>query len=183
MAKTMKSSILVFLALMAVTPILKTLTGATSSDSIWALSAILFILNMLLADYGDLEPKPHRLTSVLSMNAAISSGVVLASRLQSNLEVFALVLSSVLLFALFPLLHKKIQQRATVLIRTGATTLFAIASILSLGQASKTAAVIAAAVLVFVTFLCPAVLVWAQRYKNEIRGPWDPAVPVVKQWS
>jgi len=108
----MKSSILVFLALMAVTPILKTLSEATSSDSIWALSATLFILNMLLADYGDLEPKPHRLTSVLSMNAAISGSVVLASRLRSNLEVFALVLSSVLLFALFPLLRKKIQVRA-----------------------------------------------------------------------
>jgi phosphatidylinositol glycan class C protein len=25
----------------------------------------------------------------------------------------------------------------------------------------------------FVTFLCPAWLVYVQRYKNEIRGPWD----------
>jgi len=58
------------------------------------------------------------------------------------------------------------QQRAAVFIRTVATALFAIASILSLGQASKTAAVIAAAVLAFITFLCPAVLVWAQRYKK-----------------
>ena len=96
---------------MTVTPILKTLSEATSSDSIWALSATLFILNMLLADYGDLGPKPHRLTSVLSMNAAISTGVVLASRLRSNLQAFALVLSSVLLFALFPLLRKRMQVR------------------------------------------------------------------------
>lgn len=102
----MKASILVFLALMAVTPVLKTLTEATSSDSIWALSAILFILNLLLADYGGPEPGPHRLTSVLSMNAAISASVVLASRLRSNLAVFALVLQAVLLFALFPILRK-----------------------------------------------------------------------------
>jgi hypothetical protein len=48
----------------------------------------------------------------------------------------------------------------------GITTLFAIASILALNQASKRGAVLAAAVLAFVTFLCPAVLVWAQRYKK-----------------
>jgi len=36
-----------------------------------------------------------------------------------------------------------------------------------------------AATLVFVTFVAPGVLVWAQKYKNEIRGPWDVAVPKV----
>lgn len=51
-AKAVKSSILVFLALLALSPLLRTLTAATSSDSIWALSAILFILNVLLADYS-----------------------------------------------------------------------------------------------------------------------------------
>jgi phosphatidylinositol N-acetylglucosaminyltransferase subunit C len=50
--KTLKSSILVFLALMALSPVLKTLSAATSSDSIWALSACLFTLNALLADYS-----------------------------------------------------------------------------------------------------------------------------------
>lgn len=50
-AKALKSSILVFLALLALSPVLRTLTAATSSDSIWALSASLFILNALLADY------------------------------------------------------------------------------------------------------------------------------------
>lgn len=47
-----KSSILVFLSLMSLSPVLRTLTAATSSDSIWALAACLFILNVLLADYG-----------------------------------------------------------------------------------------------------------------------------------
>jgi len=30
---------------------------------------------------------------------------------------------------------------------------------------------------VAVNFIGPGVLVWAQKYKNEIRGPWDVAVP------
>jgi phosphatidylinositol N-acetylglucosaminyltransferase subunit C len=109
--KTVKSSILVFLALIAVTPVLKTLTEATSSDSIWALAAILFGLNVLLADYGGPAPGPHHLTSVMSMNAAISASVVLASRLKTNLSVFGLILFAVLLFALFPILRKCLKVR------------------------------------------------------------------------
>jgi hypothetical protein len=50
--KTFKSSILTFLALLSLSPVLRTLTAATSSDSIWALSAVLFALNTLLADYS-----------------------------------------------------------------------------------------------------------------------------------
>lgn len=50
--KALKSSILIFLALVSLSPVLRTLTAATSSDSIWALSAILFTLNSLLADYS-----------------------------------------------------------------------------------------------------------------------------------
>lgn len=49
--KTLKPSIMMFLVLMSLSPVLRTLTAATSSDSIWALSAVLFILNALLADY------------------------------------------------------------------------------------------------------------------------------------
>jgi hypothetical protein len=30
-------------------------------------------------------------------------------------------------------------------------------------------------VLVFVTFIGPAWMIWAARLKNEIRGPWDEA--------
>ncbi len=56
-AKALKASILVFLALMSLSPVLKTLTAATSSDSIWALSACLFILNALLADYTAMRPR------------------------------------------------------------------------------------------------------------------------------
>ncbi len=59
-AKTLKASILVFLALMSLSPVLKTLTAATSSDSIWALSACLFVLNALLADYTAMKPRSQQ---------------------------------------------------------------------------------------------------------------------------
>jgi phosphatidylinositol N-acetylglucosaminyltransferase subunit C len=46
---------------------------------------------------------------VISMNAAISSSVVLASRLSDDLAVFALILFSVQAFALFPMLRQRLQ--------------------------------------------------------------------------
>lgn len=58
-AKTVKSSILIFLALLALSPVLRTLTSATSSDSIWALAACLFMLNVVLADYTPIHAGRH----------------------------------------------------------------------------------------------------------------------------
>ncbi|KAJ3814517.1 phosphatidylinositol N-acetylglucosaminyltransferase subunit C [Lentinula lateritia] len=178
--KTFKSSILIFLALMSLSPVLRTLSAATSSDSIWALSACLFFLNILLADYGSSSPviqgRHERLTSVLSMNAAISSSVVLASRLTNDLAVFALIQFSVQSFTLFPMLRRRLQVRV-VAMQTLLTLILSISSFLLAIPLSSTIAFLVLFVLLAVTMLAPAVLVWAQKYKNEIRGPWDVAVP------
>ena len=48
---------------------------------------------------------------MLSINAAVSAAVVLASRLDDDLAVFALMLFSVEAFALFPILRRRIQVR------------------------------------------------------------------------
>ncbi|KAG0708878.1 phosphatidylinositol N-acetylglucosaminyltransferase subunit C [Suillus ampliporus] len=176
-SKTIKSSLLVFLALMGLSPVLRTLTAATSSDSIWALSACLFLLNALLADYSSMKPVPQeRLTSVLSMNAAISSSVVLASRLPDDLAVFALVLFAVQLFALFPILRHRLQVTPQVVQILFTLTLCVLSFVLTVSL-SVSVASIYAGILITVTFVAPGVLVWAQKYKNEIRGPWDVAVP------
>jgi phosphatidylinositol glycan class C protein len=133
---------MMFLVLMSLSPVLRTLSAATSSDSIWALAALLFTLNALLADYTANVSEDEinegyvsicyicfevffiylgviylsiylllldRLSSVLSMNAAVSASVVLASRLSTNVSVFALVLFSILSFALFPILRRRLQ--------------------------------------------------------------------------
>jgi phosphatidylinositol glycan class C protein len=176
-SNTIKSSLLVFLALMGLSPVLRTLTAATSSDSIWALSACLFLLNALLADYSSMKPIPQeRLTSVLSMNAAISSSVVLASRLPDDLAVFALVLFAVQLFALFPILRHRLQVTPQVAQILFTLTLCVLSFALTV-PLSVSVAYIYAGISITVTFVAPGVLVWAQKYKNEIRGPWDVAVP------
>ncbi|KIY52749.1 phosphatidylinositol N-acetylglucosaminyltransferase [Fistulina hepatica ATCC 64428] len=176
--KTIKSSILLFFSLLCLAPVLRTLTAATSSDSIWALSACLFVLNALLADYTALEGRGPllRLSSVLSTNAAISASVVLASRLPYDLAVFALVLFSVQSFALFPILRRRLQTTSppVQIILTVALASLALALTTAV---SVMVTYIYATAFAFVTFVAPALLVWAQQYKNEIRGQWDAAVP------
>jgi len=178
-SKAFKSSLLVLLALMGLAPVLRTLTAATSSDSIWALSACLFLLNTVLADYSYMRPgsfTQERLTSVLSMNAAISASVVLASRLPDDLSVFSLVLFAVQLFALFPLLRHRFWGMSTALQALVTLSVTAVSLIL-VTRLSTPIATMMTGIYIAVTFIAPGVLVWAQKYKNEIRGPWDVAVP------
>lgn len=56
---------------------------------------------------------------MLSINAAISAAVVLASRLHEDLAVFALMLFSVEAFALFPVLRRRLQACSIPFDETG----------------------------------------------------------------
>jgi hypothetical protein len=49
---TAKSAVLIYAALLGLSPILKSLTRSTSSDSIWALSTWLLMINVAFFDYG-----------------------------------------------------------------------------------------------------------------------------------
>ncbi|KAH8102652.1 phosphatidylinositol N-acetylglucosaminyltransferase [Cristinia sonorae] len=176
-----KSSILVFLALLSLSPVLRTLTAATSSDSIWALSAGLFFLNAILADYTSMDPFDRgrqRLSSVLSVNAAISSSVVLASRLTDDISVFALSLFSVLSFAFFPMLRRRLQNGPKVVNAVLTVALLSLSLFLT-SPLSNVVTWLYLMVFLAITFLAPAALVWSQRFKNELRGNWDAAVPKV----
>lgn len=49
---TAKSAVLIYSALLGLSPILKSLTKSTSSDSIWAMSSWLMLINIFFFDYG-----------------------------------------------------------------------------------------------------------------------------------
>ncbi|KAK6331027.1 hypothetical protein TWF718_003218 [Orbilia javanica] len=209
---TLKSALLIYSTLLGLSPILKSLTRTTTSDSIWALSSWLFLVNLLCFDYGlsegDTEVKrgpdggvqfPHgslgppgvgnslkrKLPTSLSTTTALASSVVLASRLAETADVFSLLLFSIQIFGLFPLFRRRLRHLSSVLhvSLTSGLILFAGASLhyvvnwqwslmwfgMVLGGGGGAA----------------WVLMGMQRYKNEIRGPWDPARPVFsrRQWA
>jgi len=49
---TAKSALLIYAALLGLSPILKSLTKSTTSDSIWAISTWLLCMNVAFFDYG-----------------------------------------------------------------------------------------------------------------------------------
>lgn len=143
------SSIIVLLVLYALSPVLRTLTEATTSDTIYPLSFALFGLHICLAQNtltsiqaADHSARSHwdnmarhqnpawdssltsashaddggPLFSALSLNAAVSASLVLASRLPSNGHVFVLLFLAIFAFALLPMLARKTRRTQPLLI-------------------------------------------------------------------
>ncbi|KAF4899569.1 Phosphatidylinositol N-acetylglucosaminyltransferase GPI2 subunit [Colletotrichum viniferum] len=189
---TIKSAILIYSTLLGLSPILKSLTRSTSSDSIWAMSFWLLAINIFFFDYsGGVRVN---IPASLSTNAALMASTVLASRLPSTGQVFSLTLFSIEVFGLFPVFRRYARHRSwgyhyamTVFLVLGAGAGVGII----LGDHNGAggccwpwkSACIGMVVSVLIAAIamggCSWWLIGLQKYKNEIYGPWDPARPII----
>lgn len=80
--KTFKSALLIYFALLGLSPILKSLTKSTSSDSIWALATWLLIINVFFFDYGS-QYAPPAITTQPSQTPAEEPALQTLSRVNS----------------------------------------------------------------------------------------------------
>lgn len=183
---TLKSSILIYCALLGLSPILKSLTLSTSSDSIWAMSFWLLAINVFFFDYSS-SRAAVRFPASLSTNAALMASTVLASRLPSTEHVFSLTLFSIEVFGLFPVFRRHLRHVSwrlhlllTLLLVTGAGG--GVGVIVSGGgwKAGVVGTVVGWIGGVLAMGGCSWWLIGLQRYKNEIHGPWDPARPIIR---
>lgn len=197
---TAKSALLIYFTLLGLSPILKSLTRSTSSDSIWAMSFLLFTINIFFFDYGtppSINSGNKNIPASLSTNAALMASTVLASRLPSTGQVFSLTLFSIEVFGLFPVFRRYSRQRSwrghvtlTTLLVIGASGGVG----LTLGHGGDgdgildfpwKAGITGIVVGVLATGLamggCSWWLIGLQKYKNEIHGPWDPARPIIRR--
>ena len=175
------SKIIMALVLMAVSPVLRTLTESTTSDTIWALAVLLFALHLTLADYSGV--KGQQLSSSLSFNAAISASVVLASRLQTDRETFTLLVLAVVMFA--PTSGRESHAGVAEFVSVYVLCMVVVGLFhwLQRGGWEVTVVVWINVVVSFVSVACPWWIVHAQRWKMEIKGPWDPAEPKLRPLS
>lgn len=186
---TIKSAALIYSTLLGLSPILKSLTRSTSSDSIWAMSFWLLTINIFFFDYsGGVGAK---FPASLSTNAALMASTVLASRLPSTKQVFSLTLFSIEVFGLFPVFRRHVRHRSwrhhlvlTILLVLGAG--LGVGMVLSEGKDGNwpwTSGIVGMVVSLLLSVLgtggCTWWLIGLQKYKNEIRGPWDPARPII----
>ena len=116
--KTAKGAMLFFTYLLGLSPILRTLTEDTNSDTIWALTVLLLLANTLFHDYQSRTSK-NISGGTISLNAAIFASVLLASRLHSNTFVFALMSFAIIWFALFPMFRRHLRVSALSLGKHG----------------------------------------------------------------
>lgn len=183
---TAKSALLIYCSLLGLSPILKSLTKSTSSDSIWALSSWLIVLNVFTFDYG--AGPEAKFPASLSTNAALMASTVLASRLPTTTHVFSLTLFSIEVFGLFPVFRRHLRHNSW----TGHVWLTAFLVVMASGGLSMTISgggwgmgvlgvVLGSAMTCLVLGLTSWWLIGLQRYKNEIHGPWDPARPIIRR--
>jgi len=185
---TAKSAILIYATLLALSPMLRSLTKSTSEDSIWAISAWLIIINVFTFDYGNSAGIENKFPAPLSTNAALMASTVLASRLRLPTHVFCLTLFSIEVFGLFPVFRRFVRHATKVgdALLTSALILGAGAGLCIVVTGGGWKSGIVGSIL-GASGSCLAMgmtswwLIGLQRYKNEIRGPWDPARPVLRR--
>lgn len=160
--------------LLVLSPVLKSLTRSTSSDSIWALSFILCVANAVFHDYS-LTTDSYR--PIVSTNISLANGIVLASRLVLSQQTFFFLLFTIQMNILVPYFHYLLRRDDSKnhLYLLGVS--FVVVAYLteagwllvwwSLAQAA-------------VVLVLPGYFLWLQRYKNELQGPWDPARPIIR---
>ncbi|KAK9472983.1 phosphatidylinositol N-acetylglucosaminyltransferase subunit C [Dipodascopsis tothii] len=176
--QTFKSAFIIVSTLLGLSPVLKSLTQSTASDSIWAVSFWLLLANVYFHDYSS---RRNRLfPPTLSTNLALSAAIVLASRLPTTMGVFSFLLFSIELFGLFPVflhwLHGYSYEGHLAL----TAALVGLTEYATVHITGRWGGALWALVVVTVAFVGPGWLIVMQRYKNEIQGPWDPAKPVLR---
>ncbi|KAK1052879.1 glycosylphosphatidylinositol anchor biosynthesis [Friedmanniomyces endolithicus] len=186
---TAKSALLIYCSLLGLSPILKSLTRSTSSDSIWALSFWLMILNVFTFDYG--AGPEVKFPASLSTNAALMASTVLASRLPNTTHVFSLTLFSIEVFGLFPVFRRHLRHHSWtghLWLTTSLVIMAGTGLSLVISGGGWGFGILGAVLGALATGMSMGMTSWwligLQRYKNEIRGPWDPARPVIRRgWN
>lgn len=149
------------------TPVLKTLTDTISTDSIYAMSVILMLVHIAFHQYGmdGVCVSPY-----VSLNAAICGAICLASRLHETKHAFVLLTLAVQAFVLFPKLYEALNYTPIAFVILTSSALVCMFFI------SITSSMIFMLAIVCVNIIFPFCFVWAQRYKDNIYGPWDEAM-------
>ncbi|BDD63422.1 hypothetical protein MAP00_008313 [Monascus purpureus] len=185
---TLKSALMIYFSLLGLSPILKSLTKSTASDSIWAMSCWLLIMNIFSFDYGSGEGAgATKFPASLSTNAAVMASTVLASRLPSTTHVFSLMLFSIEVFGLFPIFRRQLRHtswtgHAALTLALVITAGGAVGITLRGGWASAIVGSFLGSILTaFSMGGCSWWLISLQKYKNVVTGPWDPARPILRR--
>lgn len=170
--------------------VLRTLTASYSSDTVQALAIAGMIVHLLVCDYSYANGKApitasHRLSTLssqrpifqggtVSLNAALFSTTLLASRLSSNLTAYFFVTLTIVAFAFYPATRHAVSASFHPLESPAMwlVTAAVVAAVVSLLEQPRQI-VLFSATLVAICLVVPCWKYVLQRHKVLIRGPWD----------
>ncbi|SCU91781.1 LAMI_0E07228g1_1 [Lachancea mirantina] len=170
----LKSSLIIVFTLLNLSPLLKSLSRTTSSDSIWTLSCWLtafYVLSIALET-----------TNIISTNLLVCNAAVLASRLKTTTEVFCFLLICIEINILLPKLEryffsKELYAYYAVLFLGDHIVLYSFVA-MSLGVPYMLS--LALFSLVFITVLPRYFMRWQRLYYRggALLSKWDAKVPI-----
>ncbi|PRT56094.1 Phosphatidylinositol N-acetylglucosaminyltransferase GPI2 subunit [Wickerhamiella sorbophila] len=173
---SVKSAILILFAVLSLTPIFTSLTRSTSSDSIWSISAWLCAVNLAFSS----RPLPESSSVlILSINIALCAAIVLASRLHTPEAVFWFMVFSIQVYVLLPTVARWLRRnssRAYWALFSGLMVASSGASYVLMGWPAVFLWWFTALAIVIGV---PGLFLALQKYKDQIKGPWDPARPIM----
>ncbi|CAH8594178.1 unnamed protein product, partial [Dicrocoelium dendriticum] len=183
----LRTGAIIFVYTFLLAPILHSLLGTVSTDTIYALATIFLFLNWAFLDYttqsDEFSYKPGSNTTALS--SSLLAALCLASRLATSYHTFVLIAAATTLFILWPLLVRTIRLHAGRKGQIFLTFFTCIVSNIFLGALAYYETTVKHQLLLAFTsiliafclnFLGPWLLVRMQRMKRNIHGPWDEAV-------
>lgn len=174
-SENIKLNTVILLLLLLLSPTLRSLTKSTSSDSIWALSSVLTCLNVLCHDYALETSQSYR--SVISTNLSFTNGIVLASRLLLSMDAFAFLVFSTEVSILMPLFDFRLREKLHKVHYAVTYGVYVLTARIIFVIHGAWFTLVYFAGIIFVLLCLPVYFLSLQRYKNELQGPWDVAMP------
>lgn len=175
----LQTSLVFLIYLRIVAPVLRTLTSAISEDTIHALAISFSTIHLVFHDYAYVSNRTEAFSGTLSLNAAMFTSIILASRLDSSMEVVVVfLLLAVIFFILFPNIARIIQKVSICghLLLTCSQWLLATYLLYYLHDNNKTLLVVYEILLLLLWLVGPFLYFRVQVYKKSMSGPWDIAV-------
>lgn len=167
----LRSSLVITFAMLTLSPVLKSLSKTTASNSIWTLAFWL-----TLAYVGSMSPNPKSQSSNLSTNLLLAIVAVLASRLSSSTQVFCFLFMCIQLNLILP----KLVVFNTKLYAFVLNTIVNIYVILALGLSY---AIVVWCLSFFYIFVLPRWFVYWQTnyrgYEASLSRVWESQKPIL----
>ena len=151
------------------------ISGMKHSDSAESLISLKSEISVV-----EITPVKPITPGIASMTCGFISALMLSSRLETTAHVFGLLSLAVIVYGLLPHFRRVLYRNSRVLYKFSSFALLLV-NVALIASESAFLAFLIVALLIFIRYVCPLMLIAVYHYKNEVEGPWD--LPKIKNYS